>query len=295
VDGAPTTAPRLHDFARAKVNLTLRVLGRRPDGFHLLESLVVFADAADRLSLDPAAPEGLDITGPFADAIVGENLVARARVALAAAAPGLVGGHLVIEKNLPVAAGLGGGSADAAAALRLFCRTRPDAARAVDLRALALSLGADVPVCLESQATLVGGIGERLTPIPGLAPFHGVLANALAPASTGKTAAVFRALGAPARAHDAATDSALAQIRRDPWGYIAERGNDLEAPAAVLDPGIGAVRAALAATAGVQVVRLSGAGPTCVALYPTAAEAAIAAAALARHEPGWWVRAVTLS
>src|SRR5690606_13758578 len=149
----------LTETARAKVNLTLEVLGRRTDGFHELESLVAFAAIGDEVTLRVGAPLGVTVSGPNASAIDGENIAARALAVLVEAAPALVLGGVHIEKRLPVAAGIGGGSADAAAVLRAVARANPELAAAIDWHALAASLGADVPVCLASTAQFMWGIG----------------------------------------------------------------------------------------------------------------------------------------
>jgi 4-diphosphocytidyl-2-C-methyl-D-erythritol kinase len=264
------------EYAWAKVNLHLHVLGRRPDGYHMLDSLVVFAGAADRLHA--AADDGVSLAfcGPFGGVLAAEadNLVLRAARALDPAR----GARMTLEKHLPVASGIGGGSADAAAALRLLARvwgcTRAPAA-------LALSLGADVPACLASVPCRMSGIGDVLAPAPALPAFGIALVN---PGVAVATADVFRALAgaysAPAAlpdrwAHAAAMATDLAALR-----------NDLETPAIALCPAIADVLAALRATPGCLLARMSGSGATCFALYETADVAAAGAAACAR--PGWW-------
>jgi 4-diphosphocytidyl-2-C-methyl-D-erythritol kinase len=193
----------LTEFARPKVNLTLKVLGRRADGYHELESLVVFASGiADTLTLTPGAPVEVRVSGPFAAAIIGQNLVERALDRLGAIEPRLVLGSIDLQKNVPVGAGLGGGSSDAAAVLRLARRANPDLAETVDWHAVAAGLGADVPVCLDDRAALVRGIGENLTPLPELPRLPAVLVNALSEVPAAKTAEVFRRLGAPLLDHE---------------------------------------------------------------------------------------------
>ena len=176
--------------APAKVNLFLHVLGRRPDGYHLLDSLAVFPGAADMVRAAPAAALTLTVEGRFAGGLEGENLVLRAAQALAEAAGGARGANLVLEKELPVASGIGGGSADAAATLRLLNRLWELALPASALHTLALGLGADVPVCLLSEPARMGGIGELLGVAPILPACGMVLVN---PGASVSTAEVFRA------------------------------------------------------------------------------------------------------
>jgi 4-diphosphocytidyl-2-C-methyl-D-erythritol kinase len=271
----------LSEFAPAKVNLYLHVTGRRADGYHLLDSLAVFPAVGDRLRAAPAEVLSLTVEGTFGAALAGEadNLVLRAARALGATQ----GARIVLEKHLPVASGIGGGSADAAAALRLLCRLwgRPPAARSIALAPIALALGADVPVCVASRPARMGGVGETLTPAPGLPPAGMVLVN---PGVSLATAAVFRARtgGFSASAELPVSWSDAAAMAGD----LAKLRNDLEPPAIALCPVIGVVLAALAAVPGCLLARMSGSGATCFGLFPDAATAEAAARALAR--PGWW-------
>jgi 4-diphosphocytidyl-2-C-methyl-D-erythritol kinase len=275
-------------FAPAKVNLTLRVIGRRDDGYHLLDSLVVFADVGDRLSVTPGSGLSLTLTGPFGGGLAGEtdNLVLRAARLLAEAAGVPPDAALVLEKNLPIASGIGGGSSDAAAALRLlsaFWNVRLDEPK---MQAIALKLGADVPVCLHRQAVRMAGIGEVLSPVPVLPPLGIVLANPGLPCPTG---AIFKARAAagtgfsPADAVPEAGFGSAADLAE----ALAASGNDLEQPATLVTPAIGAVLADLRAAHLCLLARMSGSGATCYALFPTAEIAIAAAAALTRE--GWWV------
>ena len=267
-------------FAPAKVNLALHVLGRRADGYHLLDSLVVFAGVGDRVRAAAADSLALTVTGPFATALAGEadNLVLRAARALADSAGIVPRAHLTLDKHLPVASGIGGGSADAAAALRVLAQSWNVPEATADL---ALTLGADVPVCLAGRPARMGGIGGALAPAPRLPPCGLVLVN---PGVAVATPAVFQAragafsppLDLPARWPDAAAMADdLARLR-----------NDLEMPALALEPAIGAVLAALRARPDVWLARMSGSGATCFGLCPTPAAARAVAAALTR--PGWW-------
>lgn len=272
----------LHEFGRAKVNLFLHVVGRRDDGYHLLDSLAVFPDIGDSLRGAPDDGLSLTVTGPFAAALAGEadNLVLRAARLLAAR--GVAGGaRLVLEKNLPVASGVGGGSADAAAALRLLARLW----RVAVPDDLALDLGADVPVCLAQLPARMGGVGEALSAAPGLPEFGMVLAN---PGAAVATPAVFRARAASGAGFSAA--AALPAVWRDAGAMardLADTANDLQAAAVALCPVIAEVLAALAARPGCRLARMSGSGATCFALFDDAATARRAAAGLGGS--GWWV------
>jgi 4-diphosphocytidyl-2-C-methyl-D-erythritol kinase len=277
-------ASRLAEQAPAKVNLFLRVVGRRADGFHLLDSLAVFAGAADRLSAVPAADLTLRLAGPGAAALrddAAENLVLRAARALRAACGVRQGAALVLEKHLPVAAGLGGGSADAAAALRLLVRLWSVAPAPGTMAQVAVSLGADVPVCVGARPARMQGVGELLSPAPALPPFGLLLVN---PGVSVRTPDVFRA-----------RDAGFSPAATLPMGWrdaaamatdLAPLANDLEAPARRLCPPIDAALAWLRAAPGCLLARMSGSGATCFAVFATPA-----AACEARARPlpaGWW-------
>jgi 4-diphosphocytidyl-2-C-methyl-D-erythritol kinase len=274
----------LTELAPAKVNLHLHLTGRRADGYHLLDSLVVFAGIGDRLTVTEAPNLSLAVTGPFAAGLDGEanNLVLRAARALAAAAGVAPSGRIILDKNLPVASGIGGGSADAAAALRLMSRlwrleTEPDR-----LRCIALALGADVPVCLFGRPARVAGIGEQLLPAPDLPALGIVLIN---PGVALSTPAVFRA-----RAAGFSSAAALPVAWLDAASLVATlrtTRNDLEPSARLLAPAIADVLRATAADPSCLLARMSGSGATCFGLYASASAARAAAKSLAR--PGWWV------
>lgn len=269
------------EFAAAKINLSLHVTGQRADGYHLLDSLVVFAGVGDRVTVAPADGLGLVLTGPKAAGLRAEadNLVLRAARAFGSDR----GAAITLEKHLPVSSGIGGGSADAAAALRalaaLWGLPLPDAAAV-------LRLGADVPVCLQGRPVRMQGVGETLTPLPALPEAWLVLAN---PGLAVATPAVFRALARkdnpPMPDMPRLTD--LATLA----GWLATQRNDLEPPAITLQPVIAAARAALAAQSGCLLARMSGSGATCFGLFASATAAESAAAQIARAEPGWWVQA----
>jgi 4-diphosphocytidyl-2-C-methyl-D-erythritol kinase len=266
------------DFAPAKVNLALHVTGRRADGYHLLDSLVVFASVGDRVAVTPAPELRLTIDGPMAGALtVGpDNLVLRAARFL-----GEERVAITLTKRLPVASGIGGGSADAAATIRAICRLR---GRAVPEAALTAPLGADVPACLIGRPLRMQGIGERVEPLPGLPPAHIVLAN---PGVSLTTPAVFGALrrrdGAPLPPLPPVAD--VAGLAR----YLAACRNDLEDAACALEPVIGKVIAALGDQPGCLLARMSGSGATCFGLFADRTAATAAAAALRHRQRGWWV------
>lgn len=288
------------DIARAKVNLTLRVLGRRPDGYHDLDSIAAFADCADRLTLEPG-DLGLTLTGP-GSAVCGDtddNLVLRAARLLAERVPGLQLGHFTLDKHLPVAAGIGGGSADAAAALRLLAKANGIALDDTRLFEVARLAGADVPVCIASHACVMGGVGENLTMLD-LPPLSCVLVN---PRVAVATRDVFTALGLRAGQLRVGVGEILEAVTLPKAGASASEWiiqllggvNDLEAPALRVQPMIGDVLAVLRATADVRLARMSGSGATCFALYGDAAAADRAAQGIALSHPQWWVHAGTLS
>jgi 4-diphosphocytidyl-2-C-methyl-D-erythritol kinase len=276
--------------APAKLNLFLHVTGRRADGYHLLDSLVAFADIGDRISAEPADSLSLSITGRFAGALTGEadNLVLRAARLLAEETGRTPVVALTLEKNLPVAAGIGGGSADAAATLRALIRLWDLEVSQEQLMALALRLGADVPVCLLGQPCRLSGIGETLSPLSSLQALPVLLVNPGVPLST---PAVFHArdggFGAAAPARLPAEPAAL-------LGFLRAQRNDLTEAALALAPQIGTVLDWLESLPGCMLARLSGSGPTCFALMRDTESAETGASALRTAQPGWWVRAARL-
>jgi 4-diphosphocytidyl-2-C-methyl-D-erythritol kinase len=275
--------------APAKINLTLHVVGRRADGYHLLDSLVAFASLHDMVRAEPAENLTLRTEGPTAADLAGlaadDNLVLHAARQLAeVAALARPGAALTLHKSLPVAGGIGGGSADAAAALRALARLwRLDMGEA-RLAELALSLGADLPVCLMSRPAFMSGIGEGLAPAPALPPLGILLAN---PRIALPTAAVFRALAgrfgrsSPIAYRAGDRDSLLAGLKGG--------RNDLEAPARRLAPAIGDVLEALDALPGARLARMSGSGATCFALFDDETAARAAEHVLRRDKADWWI------
>ncbi len=279
-------AAMLAETAPAKLNLTLAVRGRRPDGYHELDSLVVFASVGDRVSLEPGAALSVETTGPFGAAITDDNLIVKAARAAQAAAPDLRLGHFRLEKNLPVAAGLGGGSSDAAAALRLISRTNPARAPNIDWASLAQSIGADVPVCLGARAARMSGLGERVEPLDRLPAIACVLANPRVPLAT---PSVFRALAAATFDNRPLASWPRLATADDLLAHVQAGRNDLQPAAIALCPPVADVLCALRSLAGAQIVRMSGSGPTCFALFRSRTEADGARAVLAARRPDWWV------
>ncbi|MFM9940686.1 MAG: 4-(cytidine 5'-diphospho)-2-C-methyl-D-erythritol kinase [Hyphomicrobiaceae bacterium] len=283
----------LEEFAPAKVNLTLVVHGCRPDGYHELDSLVVFASVGDHLTFEPGGPLALTTSGAYATAITDENLVLKAVRRAAALSPHLDVGQFTLAKQLPVAAGLGGGSADAAAALRLLRRANPEAAARIDWKAVAAACGADVPVCLAGKAARMQGVGETVTPLVSLPPLACVIAN---PRVALSTADVFRALRAPpVGAGLPVSFPHRFRSSTDLVAFVRSGRNDLEPPAMALCPVIGDVLQALSACGDCLVARMSGSGPSCFAVFSSGASADRAAMALRQQHPDWWIAATTLA
>ncbi|MET0904966.1 MAG: 4-(cytidine 5'-diphospho)-2-C-methyl-D-erythritol kinase [Tardiphaga sp.] len=291
----------LSDEACAKVNLTLRVNGRRTDGYHDLESVVAFADCADRLTLTPGSNLDLKMLGPLAQACgdTSDNLVLKAARLLGERVPDMKAGSFSLDKVLPVAAGIGGGSADAAAALRLLSQLNGLALDDSRLIEVARLTGADVPVCVDSRGCVMTGVGERLQPLK-LPKMPCVMVNPGVPVATKD---VFAALGLrKGELRVSAGDVLLqkpwpdAEASLEDWvEALAASSNDLEAPALRVQPVIGEVISALNATNGAWLSRMSGSGATCFAIYENTADAGRAAEKLGREHPGWWVHAGTLS
>lgn len=278
-------------FAPAKVNLFLHVGARRPDGYHDLASLVVFANigdivygrSADRFTLAVTGPEGTGLeAGPG-------NLVLKAAFALRDWAE--ANGHaappvaLTLEKHLPVAAGIGGGSSDAAATLRGLAAHWALPIADERLMVIGRALGADVPVCLRAAPSLMSGDGDRLAAAPAMPEFALVLAN---PRVAVSTAAVFSSL--QVRSGDIAPDWPAAPIALRPFAAWLDRTtNDLAPPARLVAPAIMRVEQALAATEGCLLARMSGSGATCFGIYGTQAHAAAAAERMRTTHPDWWI------
>lgn len=268
------------ELARAKINLALHVLGRRHDGYHELDSIVVFAGIADRLTFESAQDWHLDISGPFAAGLRScpDNLVLKAARVFEQAFGQGARYRITLEKNLPVASGIGGGSADAAATLRALGSLSAAAVPARELAALAATLGADVPVCLVGRSCRMRGAGERIDVLESLAPMPAVLIN---PRREVATARVFARLALKPG------ETAFAGLEEgaDP----ACCRNDLAAPAMALEPRIADVLAALNGASGLLFARMSGSGATCFGIFPSPEAAKDAARRLSRAHPRWWI------
>lgn len=275
------TVTVLHETAYAKINLALHVRARRPDGYHELETLFAFVDAGDELTVVPSDSLSLTLAGPFADELAGDpdNLVLRAARALREVAGVAEGAAFTLDKRLPIASGIGGGSTDAAAALRLLVRLWGVNPAAVDMFEIAAALGADVPACLGSQTMMGSGVGERLVAADlDIAGLPILLVNPLVACPTGP---VFKAWDGQDRGP------------LDPEKWMQGR-NDLEAPALGLVPNIGAVLDALQQQPGVTLARMSGSGATCFALFVNEAARDAAGQAIRAAHPGWWTLAGAL-
>ena len=279
-------------LARAKVNLYLHITGKRADGYHLLDSLIVFADTGDEISLAPADRLSLTIDGPFAAGLDAgpENLVLRAAHALQDATNSRRGAAIRLTKNLPVASGIGGGSADAAATLSGLCGLWDVAPGRAALHAIAAKLGADVPVCLDGAASFVGGIGEELVPARGLPPAWLLLAN---PRIATPTPAVFKARQGPFS--KAARWSEPPRDFADLASRLQSCANDLTEAAIGVTPAIRDVLVALAALPGCVLVRLSGSGATCFGLFADEQSARAAESKLHAARPNWWTAAAQMA
>lgn len=267
------------ELARAKVNLCLHVVGQRGDGLHLLDSIVVFPDIGDVLKAEQAEGLTLEIVGEFGAGLSGgeDNLIMQAARFL-----GIEGAHLRLQKNLPVASGIGGGSADAAAAIRALCEVwdmgMPNAANLT-------KLGSDVPVCLAQKPTRMSGIGEQLEPLPTLPTFWMVLVNSGVAVDTG---AVFRAMAK----RDYPKISAIPKGFHDTqsfFDFLSEQRNDMQAAALGITQSIEDVLSAIATTKSCALARMSGSGGTCFGLYATHKSAEAAAQELQASHPEWWV------
>ncbi|WP_278923258.1 4-(cytidine 5'-diphospho)-2-C-methyl-D-erythritol kinase [Pseudophaeobacter profundi] len=268
-------------FAPAKINLTLHVTGQRADGYHLLDSLVVFADLGDHLQLEPAAQMALSLSGPFAEGVPNDqrNLVWQAALGMGWQ------GHIHLKKELPHGAGIGGGSCDAAALLRALAaqgRLIPPG--------LALSLGADVPVCGLARAARMHGIGEEITKVD-LPELQALLVN---PGCHVPTGAVFSGLQSRDNPSMPATIPTFSSPS-DCAAWLAEQRNDLEPAARRVAPEIDRVLGDLGASSGALLARMSGSGATCFALYASKKAAHKAAYQIGTEHPDWWIRAVSLT
>ncbi len=279
-------------LARAKINLYLHVVGKRPDGYHLLDSLIVFAECGDEIAVAPADDLSLQIDGPFAAGLsaAGDNLVLRAAQGLRELCGIKRGAAIRLTKNLPLASGIGGGSADAAATLLALIDLWGAAPAHAELYALALRLGADVPVCLDGRPSLVGGIGEDIAAAGSLPPAHLLLVNPRVPTPTPQ---VFKArrggFSAPTRWRQG--PATVAEL----GAALAACSNDLTQAAIEVAPVVRDVLTEIAATPDCLLARLSGSGATCFGLYPSARAAEAARQMVLEKRPGWWAVAAPIT
>ncbi len=290
------SATPLVERAPAKINLSLQIVGRREDGFHELESLVAFTGGGDTLTLHPDEALSLDLEGPTAGnaGALDDNLVLRAARALSARVPGLKSGRFHLFKRLPVAAGIGGGSSDAAAALRLLARLNGLSLDDARVHEAACEIGSDVPVCVVAQARMMLGRGERLGPLMTLPRLFAVLVNPGVPV---ETRAVFARIGLkpgavsgygahPVLDGQPSFETLLSAMKK--------ARNDMEDAASVLAPVVGHCLAVLSAARGAKLARMSGSGATCFALFEDCRAAKAAACVIRRDHPEWWVKSALL-
>lgn len=283
-------------FAPAKINLTLHVTGQRPDGYHLLDSMVAFADVGDELFIQIGNTLSVTTEGPEAAAVPADmdNLVLK----VARLFDDMPGASFLLTKNLPVSSGIGGGSADAAAAFRglmtfwsggevepaLYDPERTPMAKAL------LDLGADIPMCVMSQAARITGIGEGISPLAAMPPVDAVLVNPRRAVSTPAVFSAMQSRGNPAMAQPFPRFAGF----NDFVLWLAEQRNDMQGAAIALEPSIATVLEALESAATCRLARMSGSGATCFGLFEHAGAAGDAAARLRADHPDWWVVATTL-
>lgn len=277
------------ELAKAKINLSLEVIGRRRDGYHELNSLVAFAGAGDRLSFEKTGANDLIIKGPFASALEGENLILKASDYMLSQYPGISPGTFTLEKNLPIASGIGGGSADAAAAIRLLASQLPAGINGLNYPELAKELGADIPVCLEQSAVIMSGIGETLTPVKELPSLPCLLINPGIPVSTGE---IFRRLNAPLVKQDHTPQISIPDLsdRDKLLFYMKKHSNDLQAVAEEIEPLVRTVIRELEEQSGCLIARMSGSGATCFGIFDSPEQAQSAATEIAESHREWWVQ-----
>jgi 4-diphosphocytidyl-2-C-methyl-D-erythritol kinase len=288
---------KLTDRAPAKINLTLHVVGRRADGYHELESLVAFSRTGDQLTLEPGEKLQLHVGGPTAGASGDpeKNLVIKAARQLAERVEGLRFGTFTLVKTLPVAAGIGGGSSDAAAALRLLARLNTLAPDDPRLFEAAGATGADVPVCLAAKARMMRGIGEKLGLLLDLPPLPALIVNPRQPLET-KPVFEFMKIAPGSETHFGSHPKIASGMSYDALIAALRKGrNDMEDAASVLAPIVAKVLAILTAAPGCRVARMSGSGATCFALFDNCRAVGRARKAIAEAHPDWWVKATLLN
>ncbi len=285
----------LFEQANAKINLTLEILGKRDDGYHELRSLVAFADFGDELSFAHANEFSLEIEGPFAADLEGENLIEKAVNFVRLKGINIPGGCFHLMKKLPVASGIGGGSADAAAALRLVLRSFNVEASTLNFSEIASALGADIPVCMDQNPVFMTGIGEHLSPVAVFPKLPAVLINPGVPVSTGM---IFKTLNAAPLSAGFKTVQCPGQkfsSLRDVVQYMSEHENDLQPIAMELEPAIAAILSLLEKQEGIHISRMSGSGATCFGIFENMDQANTAASNIADARSGWWVQSCVIS
>lgn len=280
-------------LAQAKINLSLDVLHKRDDGYHELVSLVTFADFGDTLDLDCTQPLGLNIAGDNLSQIgeLQSNLILKAARKFKANFPNSILGSFHLIKRIPIAAGLGGGSADAAAAIRLLAKANIIELDDPDLHSIATHIGADVPVCLTSQTRFMNGIGEKLGDVLDIPPLWTVLVN---PHIAASTADVFGKLKRPLQQKTATPLDIKFNTNESLYSWLLAQKNDLQAPAIKLQPKIADVMTALERISKPHFIRMSGSGATCFALYTSKQASLEAEMVMKQTYPEWWVKAVRL-
>lgn len=289
----------IHEFAPAKINLFLHILGRRADGYHNLDSLVVFSALGDKLSVEKSPTYSLEITGPFATTLMADksapNLVLQAADVVSHCVKEIPpGADISLEKNIPIAAGLGGGSSDAAALVRALLNLHDQTLSETASQQIALAIGADVSVCLHAQASLMRGAGHSVKPLKGFAKTHAVLVN---PRLQVSTAEVFSKLNLEKGERTQRSEVDMPEIFRSSdelCAFLADTQNDLEKPALSVAPIIGAVLDKINTQEQCQLARMSGSGASCFGIFSSAEAARNAADRLARDNPHWWVEETTL-
>ncbi len=281
----------LTSVARSKVNLFLHVTGKRADGYHLLESLVVFPDCGDRITVKKGKELTLEVIGRFSH-LVGsteENLAMKAAYLLRSESGTEEGAHIILEKNLPVAAGIGGGSADAAATLKSLNILWNIGFSEVQLRQIGLALGADVPVCLYGKPAIMSGVGERISGLRKFPKFYILLVN------SGISVATKNVFGRLEIAEKVSFPVDLNELTAlELFTSLASMRNDLETPALEVAPVIGSVLSMIREQKHCQLARMSGSGATCFGLFEEAEAAQIAARDIQAHHPDWWVQAAAV-
>lgn len=282
------------ELAKAKINLTLEVVGKRSDGYHELNSLVAFASCGDHLTFEKQDKQDLIISGPFAFGLEGENLILKAADFITSAYPDIQSGIFSLDKRLPVASGIGGGSADAAAAIRLLSAQIPGGLEGLDYAEIARELGADIPVCIEQKPVMMTGIGDILKPVGGLVPLYAVLVNPGVPVSTGE---IFRRLNASEIREDESSQAVIPAFStfEDVLDYMTNHGNDLQVVAEDIEPAVVEVIKVIQEQEGCRISRMSGSGATCFGIFEKHTQAQKAVSEISTSYERWWVESCIIS